>query len=361
MKSWKPMTMYLYQDERGRRTASKSWEAMIRLHDRVFSDDNRSVLKRLVVKFSIAGFAVHLLLVFFARTFQHQPHLLAAVGTNYLSAITTPFNFILFYEVLTLIAALPASTTRSIANQFEIVSLVFIRDAFRDIADADGPNWLLHAHQEIPLMFDMWGGLLMFLLVTVFQHVASRQVRLPRTPEITQGRKKFIAQKKVVALCLTLLLLALAAYHLTRFIIASWSAAHTGDYRNLRLSGVFYHDLFTVMIVTDVLILILSLVVSARYEMVFRNAAFVVSIILIRFSLSESRPYGAAIALLSMIFGILTLLVFNYHSRLRASESLQNAKCTDAITFDLQQPVFQSGTSPASSRPGAEITVVNWL
>ena len=32
---------------------------------------------------------------------------------NYLSVIAAPFSFILFYEVLTLIAALPTSTTQS--------------------------------------------------------------------------------------------------------------------------------------------------------------------------------------------------------------------------------------------------------
>ena len=52
----------------------------------------------------------------------------------------------------------------------------------------------------------------------------------------------------------------------------------------------FYNDVFTVMIFTDVLVLILSLVVSGQYEMVFRNAAFVVSIILIRFRSPRGIP-----------------------------------------------------------------------
>jgi hypothetical protein len=77
----------------------------------------------------------------------------------------------------------------------------------------------------------------------------------------------------------------------------------------------FYNDLFTVMIFTDVLILILSIVVSGHYEVVFRSAAFVVSIVLIRFSLTEGYPFGPPVALLAMIFGISTLLVFNYHMR----------------------------------------------
>jgi hypothetical protein len=82
----------------------------------------------------------------------------------------------------------------------------------------------------------------------------------------------------------------------------------------------FYNDVFTIMIFTDVLILILSLVVSGRYEMVFRNAAFVLSIIVLRFSLTEARPYGAPLALFAMVFGILTLLVFNFHSRISTSD-----------------------------------------
>ena len=43
------------------------------------------------------------------------------------------------------------------------------------------------------------------------------------------------------------------------------------------------------MIFTDILILILSLVVSGRYEMIFRNAAFVLSIILLHVSIATPR------------------------------------------------------------------------
>jgi hypothetical protein len=51
---------------------------------------------------SIAGFAVHLVLVILSRRLSHPPLIISAVGRNYLSAISTPFSFILFYEVLTL-------------------------------------------------------------------------------------------------------------------------------------------------------------------------------------------------------------------------------------------------------------------
>ena len=64
----------------------------------------------------------------------------------------------------------------------------------------------------------------------------------------------------------------------------------------MNLNSFFYTDVFTVMIFTDVLIVILSLAVSDRYELVFRNGAFVISTILIRFSLTASWPYGALLA-----------------------------------------------------------------
>jgi hypothetical protein len=305
--------------------SSALWAALIRLHDLCFSDKNKGVLKHLIVKVSIAGFALHLVLIFLAQRLGQPPLLTAVVGDSYLSAITTPFSFILFYEVLTLIAAMSAATTRSIANQFEIVSLIFLRDVFKDIANAREPDWIQgHPHEALPLLFDMAAALSMFGLATVFRQVALRQVPLPSTPELIAGRQKFIAQKKVVAIALSALLLALATYHLGGFAAHLWSASPSGRVVTVEATNFFYNDLFNVMIFTDVVVLILSLVVSGRYEMVFRNAAFVIAVILIRFSLTEAPPYGAALALFAMVFGILTLLVFNYHSGLRAAE-LENA------------------------------------
>jgi hypothetical protein len=293
------------------------WLILIRAHDQMFSEHNKALLKGLAIKVSIAGFAVHLVMVFLSRTLSHPPLIISAVGRNYLSAIATPFSFILFYEVLTLIAALPASTTQSIANQFEVVSLIFIRDVFKDIAAASE-----HVRQALPLFLDMCSGLLMFLLVAIFQYVALKRVRRAGAAELSAGSKTFIAQKKLVAIGLTVLLLSMAVYNLGIVAVHAYRSLMAGHCITPEPKAFFYNDVFTVMIFTDVLILILSLVVSGRYEMVFRNAAFVVSIILLRFSLTEVHPYGAPLALFAMAFGILTLLVFNFHSRIRIDDSL---------------------------------------
>jgi hypothetical protein len=312
------------QSGRGsRRRLAGLWLRLDSLHNLIFSEANKAALKSIVVRLSIAGFAIHLALICLARSLPHPPPLIAEAGQNYLSAISTPFNFILFYEVLILIASLPASTTRSIASQFEIVSLIFIRDLFKDIATASD---LVTEHrlnlEALPMFFDMWGGFLMYFLVGVFRHVALRRAR-PTETGIQAGKYAlFIAQKKVVAIGLAALLLGMAVYNLSLFAASIFRALATGR-SAVEPVTTFYNDMFTVMIFTDVLVLILSLVVSGQYALVFRNAAFVVSIILIRFALTEGYPFGQPLALLGMVFGILTLLVFNYQVHIRDSQGDQ--------------------------------------
>jgi hypothetical protein len=276
------------------------------LFDSLYSERRQKQLDRLVAYISVAGLFIHLALVFLARTLTHPPAPIAAVGRNYLSAIYTPFSFILFYEVLMLIGALPQSTTQSIAKQYEIVSLIFVRTFFKDIAELRNVNELVSLSPEAwPVVLNLSAGLLMFLLVTIFLHAARRRGDDVSPEAELKALDRFIFNKKVIALGLTVLLLAVAVQRVIEF------ARDASAPQNL--NSFFYTDVFTVMIFTDVLIVILSLAVSDRYELVFRNGAFVISTILIRLSLTAAWPYGALLALMGMIFGIFTLLIYNYH------------------------------------------------
>jgi hypothetical protein len=162
-----------------------------------------------------------------------------------------------------------------------------------------------------PVFLNVGAGLLMFLLVTVFLHAARSRAPRSAPPGEPLELQSFINQKKFIALALTVMLLLLAAYNL--FVFASWvyEAVYLGESARIDPNMFFYTDVFAVMIFTDVLLVILSLADS--YELVFRNAAFVISTILLRFSLTVARPYGAVMALSAMIFGVLTLLIYDYH------------------------------------------------
>jgi hypothetical protein len=296
--------------------AARAWFASI--YDRLYSETSQLRIERLIVDLSAAGLLAHLALVFLARALANPPALISAVGRNYLAAIYTPFSFILFYEVLMLIAALPHSTTQSIAKQYEIVSLIFIRRFFKDIAELDDIGRLTRFSPDVwPVFFDVLAGLGMFLLVTVFLDVARRrfvpEVRSKISPEL----KKFISRKKGIAVALTALLVSLAANSLWEFGYEVSQVLYYGAKTKLDPNIVYYNEVFTVMIFADVLIVILSLAVSDRYELVFRNGAFVISTILIRFSLTVPAPLSAELAGAGMLTGILMLAIYNYHTRVR--------------------------------------------
>ena len=288
------------------------------LYDRLYSEESQARLEHLITDASVFGFLLHLGLIFLSRTLAHPPALIAAVGKNYLSAIYTPFSVILFYEVLMLIAALPQSTTQSIAKQYEIVSLIFIRRFFKDIAELDDIGKLAQLTPDVQqVFFDVLAGLFMFLLVTIFLHAARRRAAPDTKPEASIELKRFISRKKTIAVALTVLLVSLAAFSLWDFGRDISQVLYHSAKARLDPNTFFYTDVFSVMIFTDVLIVILSLAVSDRYEPVFRNGAFVISTILIRFSLTVARMFAAELAVIGMIFGIVTLIIYNYHTSIR--------------------------------------------
>ena len=172
------------------------------------------------------------------------------------------------------------------------------------------------AQEFLAVLLDMAGGLAMFLLVAVFYHINSRTPRAPvREPTHLPEIHLFVARKKAIALMLSLVFFGLAAYSLAEWTLDVARVARDGGTPTVDVRVLFYLDLFTVMIFADVVILILSLLLPSYYELVFRNAAFIVSTTLLRLSLAVQKPYDVEIGLLSMAFGNLVLLVYGYAMR----------------------------------------------
>ncbi|MEM6456046.1 MAG: hypothetical protein AAF772_13205, partial [Acidobacteriota bacterium] len=198
-------------------------ERLAALFDRVFTEQRSARFEHLVIWLAIAGFLLHVVLIFLARVLEPTPLLLARTDVNYLAALYTPFSFILFYEVLLLIAAIPKSTTGALGRQYEIISLIVLRNVFKDIADFESFQILEEEFKEfVDVLIDMGGGLLMFLFVAIFYHIRRRQKRTLASPEprpMTPALRTFIQRKKAVALLLATLLFALAAYNLGRWLL----------------------------------------------------------------------------------------------------------------------------------------------
>ena len=282
-------------------------------YDYFASQRSQQRLENLFVSFAVSGFLIHLLLIFFKRSFPDlAPHLTTGISNNFLQAVYTPFSFILFYEVLLLVLALPKSLTTSICKQYEIISLIVVRRVFKDIGSFDDfGSWLTDVETVKIVLLDMGGALLMFLAVTLFYRIR-KSVTKADTPRDLQG---FIRFKKVLALLLGVVLIILATGNFAAWLVSVTPGAVGAEKSLLNLEQYFFPAFFEFMIFTDVLLLIVSIRYYDRYEYLFRNSGFVISTVLLRISLSTAKPYDLAIALTAIFFGLCLISIFAYYTR----------------------------------------------
>lgn len=288
------------------------YSALADFYDRFDNETFRAKLENWFVQLAVAGLLIHLVLIALARSIPVlNTGVLSGLDLNFLHAVYTPFSFILFYEVLLLVLALPQSHTSSVGKQYEIVSLIIIRRVFKDIGEFRDPvTWLSQLDKSFMVLTDMIAAALMFLLVTAFYRV--RLTVVPSRP--TTNLEQFVRIKKSVAVLLCGVLLALAAYNLIQWLVDVVTDAGTEDeVKDLDL--FFFPAFFEFMIFTDVFLLIVSLPFSKSYEYLIRNSGFVISTVLLRFSLSTPKPYDLGVGLVAMLYGLCVLAVFSYFPR----------------------------------------------
>jgi len=287
-----------------------------RLFDKLFSDSNIRFFQIGIVVIAILGLLTHVGLIYLSDLFNQEYHWMEVIGTNYLSAIYTPFSFILFYEVFLLVISIAESTTSFIGRQYQIISLIVIRDTFKDISKFGGFEVSENNRQAfIDVLLDMGGGVALFLMVTVFYHLRGTLKDQRIGGLSSKELKSFVSFKKHLALVLSVVLFALAAVSLGGWIQDAAAVVWSGKTPSLDVDRIFYVDMFTIMIFSDVLILLTSMAFIREYRLVIRNAGFVISTIIIRFALSISKPYDVELAILGSVFGTLVLAVYSYSLR----------------------------------------------
>jgi hypothetical protein len=301
---------------------NKSFNLLAKLsawYDVFFTESNVTKVERGIINFALVGFLGHLLLIFLAKHFSLGSEFLAHLTLNYLKAIYTPFSIILFYEVLTLVLILPKSISIFIGKQYEIITLIAIRSFFHDIAeyDLDKPNiYTFDFLKEIG--FDLVGALLMFFLTILYYRIFEKTKKFGRNSSVK--RTRFINIKKATSLVLCGLLLALSVISLTHWAGQSYNSI-TENTHLPNSNSVFYKDFFSIMIFTDVFLLILSFIYSSTYDLIFRNAGFVISTILIRIALTAQKPFNIYFSLTSVLFGVFLIALFvMFNSRFEKKE-----------------------------------------
>ena len=140
-----------------------------KIFDFFISDKSKKNIEKYVLVASVISFIFHLILIYlnkFEVVKIYDPYNLL---NNPISAIYTPFSFILIYEIYLLIFYLPRSISTYISKQFEIITLIVIRRIFKDISDMDIAKDLIFNAINKNIFIDLIAALLFILFDLSFQ------------------------------------------------------------------------------------------------------------------------------------------------------------------------------------------------
>lgn len=275
---------------------------------KVFSDSNLKVFEKLILFLATSGFIIHLVLILLNNNgYIGLSFFSDSLFVNPISAIYTPFSFILIYEAFLLIYYLPRSFTTSIAKQFEIMSLILIRKIFKDIPDVNlSDNWILNEN-NLQLIYDLMGVLVVFYLIYLFKKLKENLPQLP----VHTNLERFLGYKKLISLLLipTLILLCI-------FSFLDWyGAVFVGGENSPNIDYLFFVEFFGILILVDVFILLISFQYTERYSQLVRNTGFIISTILLRLSFNAVGLTSILLLISGIVFGLIILYIYNKMER----------------------------------------------
>ena len=268
----------------------------------IFSKKSQRIFEKNILFLATSGFIIHLILIYLNKYNYIEYDFNNTLLLDPISALYTPFSFILVYEAYLLIYYLPNSFTVTVVKEYEIISLILIRKIFKDFPQVNLDVPFFSNDQNVQLIYDLIGILVVFFLIYLFKTTAGR----PKTAKPDEKLKRFISQKKLISILLVPTLLFLAGWSFYNWINASF---FTGGYDD-NINFLFFVDFFTILILVDVFILLISFRYTERYSQLIRNTGFIISTILLRLSFAASGLVSVILIASGVLFGLLILYIY---------------------------------------------------
>ncbi len=213
-------------------------------------------------------------------------------------AIELAFSVLLFVEIFDLFFIITHSVADSVGKQFEIFSLILLRSAFKELGHLPlNISWNMQSfHDLMPIFADAIGAVIIFLITVLFSR---KQLHIQITKSDAE-RQHFALQKKVVASFMLLFFFGEVIYSIIFFCL------NGKVYQNI------FNQLYTVLIFSDILILILSLRYSNLYVHLFRYSSFALTTVILRLSLSAPKYVNVILSTSAGLFILLIANIYNF-------------------------------------------------
>lgn len=197
-------------------------------------------------------------------------------------AIQLAFTLILAQEVIGLIFAIAGSVSKAVGKQLEIMALVMLRDCFTDIGQLEAQITTAQDYFVLlQIVSTALAGLLLFIFRGIFFQV-----------HVSRGYKnmhRYITAKKTISLLLLCVFLVVGIYDLHGVFIEGRATA-------------FFQIFYTVLIFTDILIVLVSQYYLGSFHDTFRYSGYAVSTLMMRIALGSPHHVGAALCVFAGVF-----------------------------------------------------------
>lgn len=291
------------------------------IHDRLLSARAKEGGERIIVTIAIVSFVLHLVLIGLVDFDLIRINDPSKLLDNPIAAIYTPFSFILIYEVYLLVFYLPKSISNYIGKQYEIITLIVIRRIFKDLANLDlTSNWFQDEY-DLQFTYDIIATILIFFLIYVFYRLNEKKQPEPEEgTDLSPAIQRFIKMKNIIAMLLAPTVLFLAVYSLGHWVNESFLSIRevVGVVRDV--NEIFYDEFFTVLILVDVLLLLVSLYHTDKFHRVIRNSGFIISTVLIKLSFGVDGLLNTILIVVAVLFGVIMLWIHQRYERISAPE-----------------------------------------
>ena len=270
------------------------------------SEKSKKLVEKSILYISIIGFLIHLLIIYLNKSnlILIKDHY--GLFNNPISAIYTPFSFILIYEIYQLIYYLPRSISTYISKQYEIITLIIIRRIFKDISDLNLNQNIITNNLNEYFFIDLLTSIILFFLIFLFRLSSRKKIK-----DIADNINliRFIRIKKWISSILVPFIVVMALSHLFNWISEYLLNESISDIQSI--NNIFFDELFQILILVDVFLLLFSFFNSDLFHNIMRNSAFIISTILIRVSFMTEGLNNVILIIISVLFGLTIQLIYN--------------------------------------------------
>ena len=271
-------------------------------------DISEEYIRKVAMVFALVGFFVHIVVwVLFETGNITITGEASELVKSPLSTLYTPFSILLVYEVYQLIRTIPDSFSSSVGKQYEIATLLVVRDILKRLSEVENSEgWKISSDLGFLLVECAAFLVLLYTSLTYFRISSSSE----KSEQMADNVAIFVEAKRGIANAMLLIFLVTAAYSFYTWV----DSVQDGGGSVSRV--IFFLDFFTFLILADILILLISYWFYTDFGNLARNTGFVLSTVIIRVAISSEGISSMILFTLSGLLGIAILRMFTPNSKL---------------------------------------------